>query len=562
MATGHDAATRGVGTLLGLGAIGDRTDGQLLERFATDRGEAAGLAFAAIVERHGPVVLRACRAILRDEHEAHDAFQATFLVLVKKARSLWVRDSLGPWLHQVACRAARYARSARARRRDHERRAAAMTPDRAADVGDRDDLAEAMHEEVGRLPARYRDAIVLCDLGGGTHEAAARHLGCPVGTVKSRLARGRALLRSRLARRGLAPSAGLLAAESAGAAMSMPPGLLDATTRAAVALAGRAPMVGVVSAGVAGLVGELSRSLLMGRWKWIAASMAAVGLVAGGAASRQDRGEATSPAPQAEAKAKPKREVPRPPEGPRPQSRPDAVNEVEGTTTILSILPEGTMVKKGDIVCELDAATLHDRLLNQKITIVQAEANYRNAQLVREAAEIANREFTDGDVPRERASTEGAIELAKAELAWAEERIKWMEGNGPAAGLRIGLREAELDRLRARNALRDAEARLDILTKYTVPRRTITLKLDIERATGDELMKKSTVALERDREKHLARQIEQCTVRSPADGKVVHANDIHPVSKARRILIEEGASVRERQILFRVVSEGATAPKE
>ncbi|WP_406697322.1 sigma-70 family RNA polymerase sigma factor [Singulisphaera sp. Ch08] len=89
------------------GSLTGLTDGQLLERFATGRGDAAELAFTVLVERHGPMVQRACRGILRDDHEAMDAFQATFLVLIRKGRSLWIRDSLGPWLHRVACRAAR-----------------------------------------------------------------------------------------------------------------------------------------------------------------------------------------------------------------------------------------------------------------------------------------------------------------------------------------------------------------------------------------------------------------------------------------------------------------------
>ena len=106
MATRRESTIRGpLRILFNLGAIGDMTDGQLLERFAQG-GEAAELAFAALIERHGPVVLHTCRSILRNEHDAEDAFQATFLTLVRKARSLWVRDSLGPWLHQVACRAA------------------------------------------------------------------------------------------------------------------------------------------------------------------------------------------------------------------------------------------------------------------------------------------------------------------------------------------------------------------------------------------------------------------------------------------------------------------------
>ena len=93
-------------TLFSVGVTAGLTDGQLLERFATQRGDAAELAFAALVERHGPMVFHACRGILGDEHEAQDAFQATFLVLLRKGGTLWVRDSLGPWLHRVACRAA------------------------------------------------------------------------------------------------------------------------------------------------------------------------------------------------------------------------------------------------------------------------------------------------------------------------------------------------------------------------------------------------------------------------------------------------------------------------
>ena len=198
MAKGNQGiALRHLDTLFRVGTVGGLTDAQLLERFTSRRDEAAELAFAALVERHGPMVLRVCRAVLRDAHEAQDAFQATFLVLVRRAGSLWVRDSLGPWLHQVAYRTASCARSAAARRRRHERRAAELTA-RPADDGDRDDLEGVIHEEVGRLPERYRAAVVLCLLEGLTPEQAARHLGCPVGTVHSRLARGREQLRGRL----------------------------------------------------------------------------------------------------------------------------------------------------------------------------------------------------------------------------------------------------------------------------------------------------------------------------------------------------------------------------
>ncbi len=187
------AVVRQLRTLYSVGAVRELTDGQLLERFATEPGEVAELAFAVLVERHGPMVLRVCRAVLPDEHDRQDAFQATFVVLVRKARGLWVRDSLGPWLHQVAHRTACHAQRAALRRRQHEQNAARLRPERREDVCD--DLERLLHDEINRLPERFRAPLVLCDLEGRTHEQAARHLGWPVGTVKSRQARARTLAR-------------------------------------------------------------------------------------------------------------------------------------------------------------------------------------------------------------------------------------------------------------------------------------------------------------------------------------------------------------------------------
>ncbi|HZW34740.1 MAG TPA: RNA polymerase sigma factor, partial [Isosphaeraceae bacterium] len=231
MAIGKDRAVqRQLRTLFSVGTIRELTDGQLLERFATDRGEAAELAFAVLVERHGPMVLRVCRGVLADPHETQDAFQATFLVLVRKARALWVRDSLGPWLHQVAYRTATHARSTAARRRRHERRAAVSQRESRAEA--EDELGRILHEEIEQLPERYRAPLILCDLQGRSHEQAARHLGWPIGTVKSRQARGRERLRDRLVRRGLAPEAGLptLALSPNGPLAWLGPALVDSTT--------------------------------------------------------------------------------------------------------------------------------------------------------------------------------------------------------------------------------------------------------------------------------------------------------------------------------------------
>jgi membrane fusion protein, multidrug efflux system len=240
-------------TLFNVGAIGALSDGQLLERFATSRGEPRELAFAALVERHGPVVLRVCRSILRDENAAEDAFQATFLALARKAGSLWVQDSLAPWLHQAAYRAAVHDRSATIRRRSHEHAAASLRVESVAPPhhGHNDDVEKIIHEEINRLPGRFRDAVVLCDLEGRTHEQAARHLGCAVGTVKSRLARGRKRLRGRLVRRGVASAPALAAASAGGAARAAVPTALAESTVVFAATACAVPTsVAVITEGV------------------------------------------------------------------------------------------------------------------------------------------------------------------------------------------------------------------------------------------------------------------------------------------------------------------------
>ncbi len=240
-------------TLFNVGATGALSDGQLLEQFATGRGEPRELAFAALVERHGPLVLRVCRSVLRNGDAAEDAFQATFLALARKAGSLWAQDSLASWLHQAAYRAAVHDRSATIRRRSHEHAAAALRPGSVAPPhhANDDDLEKIIHEEIDRLPGRFRVAVVLCDLEGRTHEQAARHLGCAVGTVKSRLARGRRRLRGRLVRRGVAPALALAAASAGGAARAaVPTGLAELTVAYAATASAVPKSVAVITEGV------------------------------------------------------------------------------------------------------------------------------------------------------------------------------------------------------------------------------------------------------------------------------------------------------------------------
>ncbi|MDB5349377.1 MAG: polymerase sigma factor, sigma-70 family [Planctomycetota bacterium] len=283
MATRTDRTLRRqLHSLFNLGVIQGLTDGQLLERFATDSGEAAELAFAALVERHGAMVLRVCRGQLRDTHDAQDAYQATFLILIKRARSLWVHDSLGPWLHQVAFRTATCARSSIARRRRLDGRSA-----RCDHYEARSDCEweHVLHEEINRLPERYRVPIVLCDLEGHSCEEAARKMGRPVGTVKSLRSRGRDRLRNRLIRLGLAPSAALAAVTPAIAAQA---GLQSPAVPRAVGTLMDQLIAGTVSASVHSLVNGVLKIMLLSKLRMAAVSiLGLLALAAGiGAVSR------------------------------------------------------------------------------------------------------------------------------------------------------------------------------------------------------------------------------------------------------------------------------------
>jgi RNA polymerase sigma factor (sigma-70 family) len=245
-------------TLFGQGTLVGMSEDRLLDRFVMHRDEAA---FEAIVARHGPMVLGVCRRVLDDPEDIEDAFQATFLVLVRKAGSLRNRDLLANWLYGVAHRVAVRARANTYRRRLRERPGC----EEAAMAGEsRDDLAElraVLDDEMSHLPDRLRAVVVLCDLEGVPQEDVARQLGCPVGTIKSRLSRARARLRGRLVRRGIAPSclpAGTLIAPET-ASVAVPAALSAATIRAGLGFAAGA----AISAPIAALVGDVVRSMTM-----------------------------------------------------------------------------------------------------------------------------------------------------------------------------------------------------------------------------------------------------------------------------------------------------------
>ncbi|GEM_PF-1776022 len=259
------------------------TDGQLLECFISRRDEAA---FAALVRRQGPMVWAVCRRVLASHHDAEDAFQATFLVLVRRAASVLPRDMVANWLYGVAYQTALKARSTAARRGMRERQVSPMPEPAAANPTVQRDLQLSLDQELERLPTKYRAAIVLCDLEGKTRQEAARQLGRPEGTLSGWLTRGRALLAKRLTRRGVLLSGGALTALlSQQAASACPPASVAATTILAASLAtlGRAAAGCAASNTAAVLVEGVLHGMLLTKLKTVAVVVLILGILAGGA---------------------------------------------------------------------------------------------------------------------------------------------------------------------------------------------------------------------------------------------------------------------------------------
>jgi RNA polymerase sigma factor (sigma-70 family) len=257
-------------------------DTELLERFVAQRDEAA---FEVLLWRHGPMVLNVCRRLLHQEQDAEDAFQATFLTLVRKARSIGHGEAVASWLYKVAYRIALAARTRRALPVNRawpmlEPQVLEATPDIVWR-----ELRLVLDEEVSRLPAKYRTAFVLCYLEGRTNEEAAQELGCPKGTILSRLARARERLRRRLLQRGVALSTGALAcvlAEKASAG-ALPTALVDGTLKVALLMAAGKATAEVISPSTTLLMEGAVRAMLMTKLRLAGLVIVALGLLGSGA---------------------------------------------------------------------------------------------------------------------------------------------------------------------------------------------------------------------------------------------------------------------------------------
>jgi RNA polymerase sigma factor (sigma-70 family) len=274
-----------------------QTDGQLLEGFVSRR---EGAALETLVRRHGPMVWAVCRRTLRHEQDAEDAFQATFLVLVRKAASVVPREMVANWLYGVAYQTAWKARITAAKRRSREQQLPRPPEPEAVEQDLWRDLRPLLDLELSRLPARYRAAIVLCDLEGKTRAQAARQLGVPEGTLSGRLTRGRSLLAKRLTRHGLSVAAGSLEVVlSQNAATAAPGGVVSSTVEAATRFAAGSA---VISPRVAALTEGVLQAMFLKKLKIVAVVLfllAAAGLGVGGLAHPTPAQDTSTGAPAA-----------------------------------------------------------------------------------------------------------------------------------------------------------------------------------------------------------------------------------------------------------------------
>jgi RND family efflux transporter MFP subunit len=459
-------------------------DADLLVRWAHHRDEAA---FELLVRRHAPLILGTCRRVLSDPNDADDAFQATFLVLARKAGSVARGEAVAAWLHRVAVRAALRVQADRVRRAVREVAMAELVP--AAPTADpaAAELARALDQEIDRLPTRHRTAFVLCCLEGKTGAEAARLLGCPPGTVSSRLTRARERLRDRLTRRGFAPA--IVAAVLAGDSLAAGPTgrLVDSTITAALAFsAGRSPCgpptrPAVVAEGVLRAM-TLTRLKLAGLLL-VVGLLAAGGLIAGPSPKQDPEQPQPPPQPKAADGKKPPADLPtvrvvRPQPGglerifvepcrAEPTQRADLYAAVPGRVKQVTA-DLGQHVAAGQVLAEVDAPGLVLDVQQATVGVEQAEGQVREAEsrVATARAEVA---AAQGMLRQREAEVSGTrANLVNRQKTY--ERLKDFAKKGVAGQDQVDEAEAQL---------RTAEAQLDAATAAVE-----TAKADLEVKKG------------------------------------------------------------------------------
>lgn len=442
---------RGLRGAVGPHEAGGLTDADLLQRWVANRD---GAAFEVLLWRHGPLVLGLCRRLLRGSQDVEDAFQSTFLALARQAGSLSKREAVACWLHKVAYRAALRARAATGRWRALDREVADTAADDPLREMDRDDLRAILDEEVSRLPDCYRAPLVLCYFEGRTNEEAARALGCPVGTVASRLARGRQRLRVRLARRGLAPAAGLFALSLAreAAAVPLPTALVAATARVALLGAGSRAIQGVLSARVVALTEGVLRTMRIAKMKMVTAVVLAVAVAGAGgslgykavASGQADRPAAVGPRAG----------------GGGPLKAPPAVVDQEREA------------KRAEAQAAVEEAQADLATRLAQLAAAQATLKFNRLQLARFEDLVKQRAIEERLVEEKREATvaaEAAVRVAEAQVAQGQVRLKAARRRLAAFGLSALESVAPPPRvpgkLNPEQRLSDLERKLDALRK-------------------------------------------------------------------------------------------------
>jgi RNA polymerase sigma factor (sigma-70 family) len=326
-------------TLLTVGTLGAMTDGQLLDCFWSSREAAGQEAFRILVDRHGPMVLGLCRSLIRDPHEAEDAFQATFLVLVSKADSIRRRETIGPWLYGVACRVARRARNRSNRRRRREVPVIADIPIPDDPAAEARGTELAVQEEIARLPESFRAPILLCCLQGLSYDLAACRLGVSEPTFRGRLHRARKQLASRLRRRGILAPVIARVLEPTGIPLpAISSSLIESTVQFATRWSAvRGLLVGAtaVPESIAALAQGVIQAMLLQSVKLFGiAAILTVGVVGTVVIAQQEKDTAAKPAaPPVAAKDKPSSNS-------EPRDRPSPQELKEKTRVIEQILDQ------------------------------------------------------------------------------------------------------------------------------------------------------------------------------------------------------------------------------
>jgi RNA polymerase sigma factor (sigma-70 family) len=400
MAGRHARILNRLGRLADPPADGPATDAALLDRFAASANPTA---FTELVRRHGPMVLAVCRRVLRHEHDAEDAFQAAFLVLARKARSVRRRGSVGSWLFGVARHVALRLREKNHRRSDHERAAAAERPEAAPVDPSWQEVLAVLDEELAALPERYRVPLLVCHIQGRTQEDAARDLGWSLSTFRRRLDRGRQLLRARLARRTGMSAAGLFAVGVVHGTVTatVPAGLLDSTYQAAVAfttgMKSAAPAVALAE-GALTMMAQTKLVTVAGAVLLVAA-VGGAGTLWGAAGGRSGGPDATGQQPNAAGPKTPAGAEPKKPDAVEPK-KPEAAEKVlsvnftevpweevldwygkeTGLTLVATTKPTGNVTIKppGNRKFTLAEVTdlLNESLAPQKMRLIRLQATF------------------------------------------------------------------------------------------------------------------------------------------------------------------------------------------